>query len=175
MSAQEFSYALALATVLGDILAVILLVLLFTNHPLRRSLSRLSLHAMWLIAISGTVTSLIYSDFFHYAACNLCWYQRTMLYPQVIILGLAVRMRDKRVAHSIAWLSGIGAVLAFYNHGLQMGWFAERGICGTGPTAISCAKIYVLQFGFVTIPWMAFTGFVLSFLLALHMESTEAN
>jgi disulfide bond formation protein DsbB len=166
MPAQSFSYVLGLATIFGDILALVLFVLLFLDHPLRRTIVRFSLWGMWLIALGGTIVSLIYSEYFRFAPCNLCWYQRALLYPQAIILAVALWVKDKGVARYVAWLSALGMLFAFYNHGLQMGWFPEGAICGS--TGISCAKIYALQFGFVTIPWMAFTGFLVSFLLALH-------
>jgi disulfide bond formation protein DsbB len=153
------------------IAAAISLLLLFglldaktkTSAAIKRYAAPLAL----LVAAGGTLASLFYSEVLRYAPCNLCWYQRILLYPQILILILAMKYKDDKWPLYIAWLSGFGAVIALYNHGLQMGWFPEGALCGLSATA-SCAKIYVSQFGFVTIPLMSFTGFVMNLLLALH-------
>lgn len=170
--ALTLSYLLSLATVFGDILVLILFALLFIEHPIRRVIAKFALWGAFLIALTGTIASLFYSEVLRYAPCNMCWYQRVVLYPQVIILGFALRFKDRAVMRYIAWLSALGAIMAFYTHGLEMGWFPEGAICGVG-AVVSCARRYVFDFGYVTIPIMALTGFLLSLLLALHALKTK--
>ena len=49
-----------------------------------------SLTLAFLMTFGATIISLIYSEIIGYEACVLCWYQRTLIYPQVIILGVAL-------------------------------------------------------------------------------------
>src|SRR3990167_9356357 len=51
----------------------------------------------FLVALIATSGSLFYSDVAVYEPCKLCWYHRIFMYPQVIILGIALIVRDERV------------------------------------------------------------------------------
>jgi len=48
----------------------------------------------WLVAIVATLGSLYYSEIRLFIPCKLCWYQRIMMYPQVLLLGIALWRND---------------------------------------------------------------------------------
>ena len=116
-----------------------------------------------LIAMSG---SLYYSEIAGYEPCKLCWYQRILMYPQVLILGIALWKKDESVKKYILSLSFIGMFISFYHYLLQLG-FVSSGSCSAIAGAVSCAKKYTLTFGYITIPMMAFSAFLLIFVLML--------
>ncbi len=123
--------------------------------------------AAFLIALSSLVFSLYYSEVLGYAPCTLCWIQRIFMYSQVFILGYAWIRNEVTIAPYSILLSSFGALVALYNHYLQLG--GDPLIpCGAG--AVSCAQRFVFMFGYVSIPWMSFTAFALMIIFALGMR-----
>lgn len=109
------------------------------------------------IATTCMLGSLYFSEVVHYAPCRLCWYQRIMMYPLAVILIVAALRRDNKIGWYAVPLATIGASISIYH------WFLERfpnldaGVCDV---KIPCEFIWFEEFGFVTLPFMAFTGFL---------------
>ncbi|MRG86947.1 disulfide oxidoreductase [Salinibacillus xinjiangensis] len=111
---------------------------------------------MWGVAFIATCGSLFYSEIMHYEPCKLCWFQRILMYPLVIILGTAIAKKNLHMAWPGFILSLIGAPLALYHYIVQKVESASTGdFCGQ----VSCTAEYVNYFGFVTIPFMSFVAF----------------
>ena len=51
----------------------------------------------WIVATVTTLGSLYYSEHAGFVPCELCWYQRIVMYPLVIVLGVAALRRDRAV------------------------------------------------------------------------------
>ncbi len=118
------------------------------------------LHAVFLLSLAAAATSLIYSEVFGIAPCGLCWLQRALLYPQVIIAGIALVAGEARIiAKYLIGLSIPGAIIAFYQHLLQMG-SSEFIPCPATGLAADCAERAVFELGYITFPLMSFTIFV---------------
>src|SRR5205823_14618617 len=49
----------------------------------------------WIVAIVTTLGSLYYSEHAGFVPCELCWYQRILMYPLVIVLGVGWLRRDR--------------------------------------------------------------------------------
>ncbi|MSR73152.1 disulfide bond formation protein B [Candidatus Parcubacteria bacterium] len=115
----------------------------------------------FLLVLSGLVGSLLYSEFVGFEPCVLCWVARIFLYPQVVLLGLAFWRKDKNIIPYIYSLSILGAIVTLYHSFTQLG-----GSSFTPCTAVggACSKMYVLEFGYITIPMMAFTVFLMMIL-----------
>src|SRR3989344_8652500 len=118
-------------------------------------------HAFHFAFIAATIAmlgSLTYSDILGFEPCKLCWIQRILMYPQVLILGMALWGKHKGsnalIDVSIV-LSLIGAAVAAYQSLIQLGIIPE-GSCAAIGYSVSCAERFVLQFGYITIPLMAF-------------------
>src|SRR5687767_13189790 len=47
-----------------------------------------------LVSFIATVGSLLLSEVIGFEPCFLCWYQRIMMYPQVFLLLVAMRIKD---------------------------------------------------------------------------------
>lgn len=165
-------------TIIGQLLVVVWLVLLLArdkfNNPLTQFLQRNALALAFIVAFVATAGSLFYSEIIGFEPCKLCWLQRIFMYPQVILLGLALWKRDRGIAiYSIA-LSIIGVIIAAYHYLLQLG-FAPSLPCSAVGYSVSCSQKFVLQFGYITIPMMALTAFIMIILFLLTAKNFLAK
>jgi disulfide bond formation protein DsbB len=122
----------------------------------------------FIISLVATCGSLFFSETAKYPPCELCWFQRIFIYPQVIILGLAVYKKDlKIIPYSLA-LSIIGLLIsAYHNYIYYLSAITPITSCKPG---VSCTTKYFATFGYITIPMMAFTGFILIISLLLFTK-----
>lgn len=135
-------------------------------------LSRDSLRLAFAVALAATLGSLFYSEVAGFAPCGLCWYQRILMYPQAVILGLAAWKNDKNIAPYSLVLSLIGAVIAAYHYYIQVGG-APVTSCSLVGYSASCSAKFAMQFGYITIPLMSLTAFLLialAMVLAKRMQ-----
>jgi len=158
-------------TVIGQIiigLAIISLVIR-NGKPIRWFGQHAILFSL-IVALIATLGSLFYSEIAGYEPCKLCWFQRIFMYPQVIILGIALWKKNgvSTIYNSIA-LSAIGAVIAGYHYLLQIGVAPELP-CGAVGYSVACSQRFVMNFGYITIPTMALTAFVLILLFMFTMK-----
>ena len=109
-------------------------------------------------ALVATLGSLYYSEIAGFVPCTLCWYQRILMYPLTVILLVGILKRDAMVSDYVLPLSVIGIGMSGYHYLLQIGVIAHSAACQVG---VPCGLRYVNYLGFVTIPLMAFTAFVL--------------
>ncbi len=130
---------------------------------------------IWIQALIATIGSLFYSEVMKFIPCELCWYQRILMYPLVIIYGAALLKKDVKIAFSGLILSGIGMVVSTYHYLLQKApAFHDLGGACSGP--VPCNAIYVNYFGFITIPFMAGVAFIVIFVLHLLLvRETRRN
>ncbi|MBI4087415.1 MAG: disulfide bond formation protein B [Candidatus Liptonbacteria bacterium] len=160
-------------TLLADILIVAIILAILTkrfgvNQYLpKRFLDFFGVNALvlsFIAALVGTASSLFYSEIAGFAPCVLCWWQRIFLYPQVFILGAALWRKEMNVLVYTLPLSIIGGLIAMYHSYLQFGGLPLVPCPATGP---SCAQVYFVEYGYVTIPMMALTAFALLIVLSL--------
>ena len=117
-------------------------------------------------ALIASVGSLIYSNIIGFPPCDLCLWQRILLYPQVLIAGIAMIKKDKSIIEYILPMSVVGAVIALYQSAIQWGLVSGSLLACTSVGG-ECAKIYVREFGYITIPFMSFSIFVYLIVLKL--------
>lgn len=171
--AANIDYWLALGTIAAQVVTVVLLgaFLLRSRIPMCndivQSIARRGLLIGLGITAFGTVMTLVYSDLFGFVPCDLCWWQRIFLYPQVILFGMALRKRDVYIADYALVLSIFGFGIALYHHFLQM--FPDSLPCpATGP---SCAQRIIFELNYVTFPMMAVALFGVLIVLALIIRT----
>lgn len=119
-------------------------------------------HALSIALIQAwvaTLGSLYFSEIRHFAPCLLCWYQRILMFPLVIILSVAILRRDEKVAYYVLPLATLGAVIALYHYLIQMTTLATFSPISCGALG-SCSQIQALFFGFVTIPLLSLMAFL---------------
>lgn len=123
--------------------------------------SEMLLFIAWAVSLVATLGSLFFSEVMGYTPCELCWYQRILMYPLVVIYGVALIKGKTDAALSGLILSGIGACVSIYHYMIQKvpAFQSAGGSCGVVP----CNAEYINGFGFVTIPFLAGIAFILIF------------
>ena len=161
----------------GIILAILGIVGVFammflgeTKSALFQWIKKYSVHIGFLIAFAGVFGSLMYSEVFKFAPCTFCWWQRIFLYPQVIVFGLGAYYHEKKIWITGVVLSLIGICFSAYHVLLQAGIVGANAACVT--SGVSCEKIDVLIFGWITIPIMCLVLFasILTVSYVAHRE-----
>ncbi|MEK6872806.1 MAG: disulfide oxidoreductase, partial [Nanoarchaeota archaeon] len=126
----------------------------------------------FIVSVIATLGSLFYSEILRYTPCILCWWQRIFMYPQVLIFGFAFLKKDNKIANYSILLSFIGGVIALYHYLMQIG--AIRGsTCDIVGYSLSCSETFFLSYGYITIPMMALTAFILLIFLGLNIKSKD--
>lgn len=154
-----------------------MLVILFIAHRSRR-LAGFDLSAgtalllAFVVSLVATSGSLFYSEVAGFVPCTLCWYQRILMYPQVVLLGMALWREDEHLADYHIALSLLGATIAGYHYLVQIGVLGEP-LCSAAGNSISCAQRYINEFGYITISMMSLTAFLLIALLMVVGKSSN--
>lgn len=131
-------------------------------------LREFGLYLAWLVAVVATLGSLYFSEVRLYVPCALCWYQRILMYPLVVVLGIASFKQDAQVVRYALPLAGLGALFAAYHYAQQkIPGFAGPTLCRVG---VPCTVEYINWLGFITIPFLALVAFVLIIALLLGVR-----
>ena len=174
--AQQLNFLLALGTIAIQVAAVVLAVLLLLERYKQKTFRVLTLvgvygiQLVFFISLASVGISLFYSEILGFIPCGLCWLQRIFLYPQVILAGMAWYKKDNKIADYLIALSGVGAVVALYQHYLQMGGSAFIPCPAVGPS-IDCAQRFLFEFGYITFPLMSLSVFALIIVLLMTVKS----
>jgi disulfide bond formation protein DsbB len=124
-----------------------------------QTLRNFGLYLAWLVSIIATGGSLYFSEVMQFVPCNLCWWQRILMYPLVLLLGVASYTNDRGVARYALPLSIMGMGVSTYHYlGQKVPGFLPPSVCRGG---VPCSGEYINWLGFITIPLLAFTAFTL--------------
>jgi disulfide bond formation protein DsbB len=183
---QFVTNILSLGTIASDIVIVFLFAIILTplsEHGWGKKIDdfvgKRAMLLSFLVTLGAVAGSLFYSEYAHFAPCELCWIQRGLLYTQCVILFLALfAQKEERVRKfqnltqkACLALSAIGFPVAAYHMYLQFGGGALVPCSAIGP---SCQYVYFLTYGYITIPTMSLTAFalILCFML-LHRPAAK--
>ncbi|HKU56021.1 MAG TPA: disulfide bond formation protein B [Gaiellaceae bacterium] len=143
---------------------------------LRNVLWGYELWGAFVVASIATGGSLFYSQVAHFIPCEFCWFQRVIMYPLSILTLLVAARGDNRAARYLLPLPVVGAGTSIYHMLIERGVVEQPKACTiTGP---GCAANWIAGegFGYLTIPTLALTGFLLliGFLLLASTGDAEA-
>ena len=172
---------LAVLGVVGQVLAAALIVvgalaLFGVRGPLETVRSWLWGYELWaafVVAAIATGGSLFLSQVAGFVPCELCWFQRICMYPLSILTLFAAVHNDNRVARYLLPFPVIGACVSVYHLLIENQVIAEPSACRIG--GAGCAVKWINYFGYMTIPTLTLTGFVLliGFLALAAADSSE--
>ena len=112
-----------------------------------------------LVSFIATGGSLFFSEVMQLPPCVLCWYQRIMMYPLILIFSLGLFRKVKESFVYGTTLSVTGLVIAIYHNLLYYHILPESiAPCTSG---VSCTSRQIEWFGFVTIPSLSLIAFTL--------------
>lgn len=167
-----FVQGLSLLTILSQ-LGILFLILLFVFRKLQpkdKSSKRLAdllannyVALVFSITAGATAGSFAMSEIFGFLPCKLCWYQRVFMFPQFVVAAIALFTNDNGIKKYIVALSLIGAGIAVYHLLLQ----ALPAVIQCGDELVSCEENPFVTFGYITIPVMSLTSFLLLISLSL--------
>lgn len=131
-----------------------------------------ALFISWVIALVAMLGSLYFSEIRQFVPCTMCWYQRICMYPLVLILGIGSFQNDFNVKKIALPLSIIGLLISTWHYLEQkVPGFAEIKPCTQG---VPCSSEYINVFGFITIPFLAGTAFLLIILILIFTKKDKA-
>ena len=161
----------------GAFLLVGLLALLRLLTPLdvlRRLFWGYELWAGFVVAAVATGGSLFFSEVAGYPPCELCWFQRICMYPLSILLLFLAYHGDHRAARYLLPLPVAGAGVSIYHLLVENNVVHETQACVASAPG-GCAVKWIDEFGYMTIPTLALTGFLLliGFLLLASAGQAE--
>jgi disulfide bond formation protein DsbB len=113
--------------------------------------------ALTVVSVA-TAGSLFFSEAAGFPPCPFCWYQRVCMYPLVPLLALAAWRRDLAVAPYALALCFAGAGLSIYHYQLER-FPSQESACSAD---VPCNVTWVWELGYISIPLMALTAFVLT-------------
>lgn len=181
---------LGLGAILLQIFSVAVLGVLFFGPKNNKFLDFVLEHFLiigFLVALFATLFSLVYSEIIGFPPCELCWYQRVFLFPQVFLFGVALWERPARNALSTTDAGGnkkivkysmpliaVGFVISVYQNFIY--YFGDKGNLPCDASGVSCYKQLVSEFGgYISIPMLSLTSFlvILALLLVAHFYKKE--
>ncbi len=163
--------ALSVLVVVAQVISLILIIVFLKDHftntdsKLRLWIAKHAVLLMFIVTLTAMGGSLFFSEIAGWAPCKYCWIQRILMYPQVIVLGIALWKRDSMVARYILALSLIGIAYATYHYFIQMQDIIASPTNPATPcdaSGESCVKTPFLEFGYITVPLMAWSAFLLN-------------
>mgnify|MGYP001447461328 CR=1 FL=1 len=131
------------------------------------------IYLAWVVSLVATLGSLYFSEVLRFVPCTLCWYQRIMMYPLVILLGIAsYRNRTEIISYALP-LSIIGGMISLWHYAQQKIPFLGQVVqCKVG---VPCNQSYINWFGFITIPFLALVAFLLITILLFLVRTGAEN
>jgi disulfide bond formation protein DsbB len=122
------------------------------------SLGSTSRHIALFAAWIATCGSLFFSEVLGWRPCALCWYQRILMYPLAILLAIGIIRRDRGLHMYVLPFSITGIAVSLYHYLLiKTDWFPPPACAVDVP----CTVDYLNWFGFVNIPFLALTAFLI--------------
>lgn len=116
----------------------------------------------WFTAAGAMAGSLFMSEVAGFIPCHMCWQERGFMYPLVFLLIVVAIFRFWWLTWAAMVVPIIGAVISARHVWIEMHPELESAQCKAG---VSCSYKWIEEFGYVTIPLLALTAFVLITLL----------
>src|SRR3989338_7551430 len=180
MNAENVHYLnmfLGAGAILLQIFSVIALVVLFFRPKENKFLGFIDKHYLtlgFLVSLSSSLFSLVYSEIIGFLPCPLCWYQRIFLFPLVFIFGVAIWYKDRKIVKYTLPLLCVGFIISVYQNFFY--YFGNGSALPCGASGVSCYQQLVSEFGgYISIPMLALTSFfsLITIVLVAHFYKRE--
>jgi disulfide bond formation protein DsbB len=180
---QDIVILLSVLGVVGQVLVALgllagALALVGVRGPLdfiRNLLWGYELWGAFVVAAVATGGSLFYSQVAGFIPCEFCWFQRVLMYPLSILTLLVAVRGDNRAARYLLPLPIVGAGTSVYHMLIERGVIKEPGACTL--TGGGCSTNWIINhdFGYLTIPTLALTAFLLLIGFLVLASTGEAD
>lgn len=183
---MPYFYTLNLVLSVGGLFLAAVTIALFVDYFVFKGkyfaklVNQFAYPGLILVTVGSVVISLIYSEYYKFVPCSLCWVQRIFIYPQALMSVIAFRTKDN--AHYPLyglWLSALGFLVSVYQYAQQMlpKEIVESGLtlCLTDGSGADCAVRVIDMFGFVTFPFLTAVTFAFLIVIYLYMLKNRSN
>ncbi|HXF62012.1 MAG TPA: disulfide oxidoreductase [Caldilineaceae bacterium] len=127
--------------------------------------NRSSLYVALVVAWVAMLGSLYFSEVKGYLPCDLCWYQRILMYPLTVILAVGLLRQDGSLPYLVLPFTIIGQGVSTYHYLLEKTTiFGAPTVCRSG---VPCTVAWINWLGFITIPFLAMTAFFIITIMCL--------
>lgn len=151
------SNLLSTATLISHVVLVVIIIALFKKdfkEWIVKNVGKYSIELSFFAVLVSMVFSLVLSEIVGFEPCVLCWYGRILLYPQVVLFLVAWIKKSKEVFSYAVPLTVLAGILSLYQSYTQLGGTSILPCTSEGG---ACSKIYIFQYGYITIPLMGLT------------------
>lgn len=175
-------YTLNYLLALGGLVLLLVTIVLYADRWFFRGkyfsayVKQMAGPAIIATTVGSVVLSLVYSEYFGFIPCSLCWLQRIAIYPQALLSIMANRLGDDKhfPLYGIG-LSLFGLVVALYQYLYQLlpPETLSSGLvpCLVDGSGADCAVKVINEFGFVTFPFLSAVTF--AFLIILYLNQRD--
>ena len=146
--------------------------------PAARSLldvvADVSVWLAWLVAAVATSGSLWFSEAQSLVPCELCWYQRIVMYSLAVVLLVGALRHDRAVRWYAVPIAGLGLAISAYHYLIEWHPQWEGTECDV---TVPCSVPYFREYGFVSLSFMAMCGFtaILALLLLVPQRRQDPD
>jgi Disulfide bond formation protein DsbB len=127
---------------------------------------------VFVVSLFALVGSLFYSNFVGFSPCELCWWQRVFLYPIPLITGIALLKKESTSFGYSVPLALVAGIIALYHSYVNLGGASILPCTAVGG---ECSRLYVMAFGYITIPMMSLTVALYILLIAWAKNIYDKN
>ena len=163
--------------ILLQIFSVFALFILFLGPKKNAYLDFLDKHYLTLgfvISLSASLFSMVYSEIVGFLPCYLCWYQRIFMFSLPFIFGAAIWHKDRKIVKYTLPLIAVGFIVSIYQNFFY--YFGEGSALPCDAAGVSCYQQLVSEFGgYISIPMLSLTSFLAlaAVVLAAHFYKKE--
>ena len=159
------------------VFSVIALFLLFIGPKKNSYLAFIDKHYLtlgFIVSLSASLFSLVYSEIIGFAPCYLCWYQRVFTMPLPFIFGVAIWTKDRKIVKYVLPLLSVGFIVSVYQNFNY--YFVDTGTLPCDASGVSCYQLLIQEFGgYIQIPTLALSTFLalITVVLVAHFYIDE--
>ena len=130
------------------------------------------LFSAWAIALAASLGALFIGEVLGQEPCNLCWYQRSAMFPLALMLGIACLYNDFSIRRYAVPLAITGGAVALWHTLLYVGLISEAIVpCSVnGP---SCTDANMTILGVIPLPMISLASFIVIALLLTEPDSND--
>lgn len=131
------------------------------------------LYIQLIISTAAIFGSLFFSEVMKFPPCNLCWYQRILLYPVALLVLTGIYLNSKDTNRFIAPFVWIGLGVAVYHN---LVYYKIIKVIVPCTDFAPCTAQQLNYLGFITIPLLSVSAFLILLVVnffALILETKE--
>lgn len=111
----------------------------------------------FLISLSAIFGSLFFSEILKFPPCDLCWYQRILMYPVALIILAGVYFKSSDTNKFIAPFAWLGLAVSIYHNLI---YYKVIEVIVPCSESAPCTAQQLNYLGFITIPLLSLVGFL---------------